>query len=310
MRLASVSNLLLCAAFSLLLFSSCVAQETGPLTRSAKVCEILQNPASFDGQIVRFRASLDLEFEGDVIEDQDCGLPPPHTEIWWTYGGEPLPVLPRDRKQAESLVSPAQRDAAFDSFERYVHLRRAFRPDNSSCSHAECAYYDVIATFTGRFFAGKPLTWRKGLGGYGHMGCCHLFVIEQISDVTAHRTAVPSDDEPFACKQVVWDSEYPNRSESGWEARGEENKRFLLEQARSRGDDLSAKEMEPDCPLRFLGLTGRLSWSSRDLLLTYSAELPQQPSAVKRKKGKKDMIKSEGPVLVKVTRQSCQRIIN
>jgi hypothetical protein len=51
--------------------------------------------------------------------------------------------------------------------------------------------YGQIArgTFRGTFFSGKQTTYSSGKsfwGGYGHMGCCSLFVIQEVTSVFPH----------------------------------------------------------------------------------------------------------------------------
>jgi hypothetical protein len=49
-------------------------------------------------------------------------------------------------------------------------------------------YAIVHATIRGRFFAGQEIADPRGKrwGGYGHMGCCSLLVIEQVVAVDPH----------------------------------------------------------------------------------------------------------------------------
>ena len=90
------------------------------------------------------------------MDDYACGQPLLHTGIWWTYGGEPLLALRPEPTHVGSLTSPVLKNADFDRFQELVHAHRALRPDGEMCeSHRGCAYYDVVATYTGRFFAGK-----------------------------------------------------------------------------------------------------------------------------------------------------------
>lgn len=97
---------------------------------------------------------------------------------------------------------------------------------------------------------------------------------------------------------------------SGWKARAEANQRFLIEQAQAHGDDLAVKRMETYRPLHFLGLTGTIGWSSKDLLLTYSAEFPQNKPAKKTKRSNKGVVQSSGLEVVKVTKQTCEQTVN
>ena len=52
--------------------------------------------------------------------------------------------------------------------------------------HRDKPVYSVTATLTGTFLAGEERKLANGqsdFGGYGHLGCCSLFVITQVSDV-------------------------------------------------------------------------------------------------------------------------------
>jgi len=274
--------------------------------REVEVCQILRGPDKFDGQTVRFRGRLELEFEGDGVNDNACGLPLLHTGIWWTYGGEPLIASQSEAKQIQSMTSPVVRDAQFSQFEARTHEHRARRPDGNACrSHHECAYYDVVATFTGRFFAGKMRPGRTRPGGFGHMGCCHLFVIEQVGNVDAQRTAVPIDAQNFSCTSTTWQSEYAAAAVSSIEGRVAANRQFLADQMRDHGDAALVEAMD-----RFfwpyLGLGGRLTWASPDLLTTYTAQFPQE-SYSKKKKHAKPPAK---PIVMSVTREHCEAATN
>ena len=46
----------------------------------------------------------------------------------------------------------------------------------------------VHATIVGRFFSGEQVKYPKGVywGGYGHMGCCSLLMIQQVLAVDPH----------------------------------------------------------------------------------------------------------------------------
>ena len=261
------------------------------------VCELLKDPDSFDSRIVRFRGQLNFAFEGHHVHDDPCGLPILHRGIWWDYGGESLAALAQDEQRIRAMTSPIQRDAQFELFEARTHDRRKLRPDGDPCdSSRECAHYEVVATFTGRFLARR--------GGYGHMGCCHLFVIEQISNVEPTRTLVPDDEAKFACNHEEWQSEYVFQT-PGLDARLTANKRFLTDQMRAHGDDSLIEAMDKQLS-PFAGMTGVLKWSSPDLMKTYKVRFPERSS---RKKGKKQPTSGPlPPVAVEVSREQCTLI--
>ena len=78
-------------------------------------------------------------------------------------------------------------------------------PSGVACFY-DCYQYRVTATLTGRFFAGEK--WKNAdgtfrYGGYGHLGCCSLFVIQKVEDVEAEPTGIPIDDR-FECSHQSW----------------------------------------------------------------------------------------------------------
>jgi len=309
--LAFIRRILRCSLLLLLMAAPCLAQgkAQGDPIPEVEVCQILNNPTLFDGQVVRFRGRLEFEFEGHHVNDDVCGLPRLHASISWSYGGEPLLALEPERRRIQGLASPILRDASFDEFGVRTRARRAKRPDGEPCqSHQECAYYNVVATYTGRFFAGKMRPERMLAGGFGHMGCCHLFVIEQVSDVDAQRTVVPDEEHKFSCSSSTWPSDYHGASLPGVDARSAANKQFLADQMRSHGDESLIENMQSASPWRTLGLTGRLSWSSPDLLTTYTAQFPQ--SSQPKKHGKHEPDKTAEPFVVNVVRERCERDVN
>ena len=306
-RTLRCSLLLLLTAAPRFVFSQAQSSDS---IHDVEVCQILNSPNAFDGQMVRFRGRLEFEFEGDRVADYACGQPLLHTGIWWTYGGEPFLAFQPDAKHIQSLTSPVLKNADFDEFHAHVHAHRALRPDGEMCeSHRACAYYDVVATYTGRFFAGKIRPGRTLAGGFGHMGCCHLFVIEQVSEVEARRTAVPDEEQKFSCTSTSWQSEYPAVAVPNVDARLASNKQFLIDQVRAHGDDSLIETMESKSPWDFLGLTGYLVLSSPDLLTTYTAQFPQSLLHLKKAK-KHQSAAAAAPIVMSVSRERCSAVVD
>lgn len=283
-------------------------ERTEPI-HEAGVCQILNDPDAFDGKKVRLRGRLEFEFEGFNVNDDICALALFHTRIAWTYGGEPLFIPQPEAKHILSLTSPVLKDAQFDEFGRRTHARRVRRPDGEKChSHRECGYYDVVATYTGRFFAGKMRPGHTVAGGFGHFGGCHLFVIEQVSEVEARRTSVPDEEREFSCASTSWQAEYPAPTFPNIDGRLVANKQFLIGQVRAHDDDSLIETMEAKSPWDFLGLTGYLVLSSPDLLTTYTAQFPQSPHPKKVKKHQSAA--AVAPTVMNVSRERCQPALN
>jgi hypothetical protein len=277
--------------------------------QEVEVCQVLNDPGAFDGRKLRFRGRLEFEFEGHHVSDADCGLPLVHIGIWWAYGGEPWLAPQADTKRIQALTSQVLKNADFDNLHALVHAHRALRPDGEICgSHRACAYYDVVATYTGRFFAGRMRQGRTLTNGFGHMGCCHLFVIERVSEVVARRTSVPDDGLKFSCASTSWQSEYPAVPAENRDARLAANKQFLLDQLRPHGDESMIQTIESDSPWHYLGLTGYLVLSSADLLTTYTAQFPNSPHPEKAKKN--HLSATAAPIIVNVTRERCEQVLD
>lgn len=252
-----------------------------------------------------------MEFEGDDVDDEACHLKPFHTTIWWSYGGDRILASEPDAERIQATAKQLLRDASFEDFIEHMRTRRKLRPDGQVCnSRRECAFYDVVATFTGRFFAGKKRP-DGTLGGFGHRGCCHLFVLEQISDVASNRTDVPSDDQQFSCGRETWQGEFPPIVTShlslpeAASIRIAANKKFLSDQIRLHDGSLFDAAVDYRSPQSYLGLTGRVTWSSPDLLTTYFVQFPWVPPS---KRNSKHQSLPDSPIPVSVVRERCEPI--
>lgn len=165
------------------------------------LCDLVKNPQQYSRQWVEVRGQVELGFENFSLNARNCGEP--HRGIWLAYGGDqptsislpgPVPTLPRPHV---TLVH----DANLNLFKRRLDAERTTFPDGSSCY--DCVLYRVSATFIGLFMA-VPETASNAFAGYGHMGCCHLLTIRQVTDVAAARTRIPAGGK-FACSSDTWD---------------------------------------------------------------------------------------------------------
>jgi hypothetical protein len=304
---------LMCAILNLLLFCASLISwaQSSPIDaiQGVGICDVLKDPARFDGQLIRFRGTLNLEFEGDTVDHESCGLAFLHTGMWWQFGGDPIFVPPADVRRMQALITPVVKDAAFDEFHAKALARRARKPDGEVCSsRRQCAYYNVTATFSGRFFAGRASAGRVQPGGYGHMGCCHLFVIEQVADVVAERTLVPDDAQRFSCTSTAWQDDYQDppytldaTAPDRISVRQNANRDFLAEQIRMRHEATLAESVKSSPLGEFSGLTGTFAWSSPDLLTTYSVMFPQDRQPRKQKN-----TQSTTPIIVSIAKERCE----
>lgn len=186
----------LAAAFLCLIVGCTLAHADRVLTP----CELAANAADLDNQSVMVRGELHIEFE-DSSFVRDCNAK--WLQIWVTFAGDvETPVIyccgpherpPNSTLRINGIELQLKKDDKFQTFWRLLNEERAFTPTGVRCFF-NCYVNRVTATFKGHFFFGE----KSGLRGYGHMGCCSLFVIEEVSDVSAQHTQIPFGDD-FEC---------------------------------------------------------------------------------------------------------------
>ncbi len=201
----------LCGAVS---WSVCSAQtdaaNSTPAPRVASLCDLKLKAANYDGQWITVRGRASMEFEDFTLYDRDCNAP--HLPgIWLTFGGDQDEIAVYccgngTRKKGTDVevgghLVPLVRDGSLLEFQRVLQVQRLRRPDGNGCEGHECKFYGPVnATITGLFMAGQD---GVSSPGYGHLGCCHLLVIKEVSDVSAERTRVPAGGE-FKCTAETW----------------------------------------------------------------------------------------------------------
>ena len=157
-------------------------------------------------------------------------------------------------------------DAELELFKRRLSAERLTGVSDDECS-GSCRFYNVTATFTGIFFAAPD----RPLGGFGHMGCCHLLAIQQIEDVVAERTPVPAGGR-YSCTTDIW--KVPEAEIGTLERRQcngfEDCRSAALEQVKDAAwhwNDPLNEAADGD-----LSAFSGPSWGSSDLLKTYGVE--------------------------------------
>jgi len=174
---------------SVLLASSLRAQNE-PAKESAQVsvCDLVKDPGKYDKQKLMIQGEIVSEFEDFSIRDMACSdsdLP----GIWLMFGGDvdcPTPSTwddvnrPKGKDvEFQGVRYPLLKDRRFKEFYRFVTMRKHQRP-----------VYRANATLEGTFFAGHISTDNdpgKEAPGYGHLGCCRLFIIERVIYAKADR---------------------------------------------------------------------------------------------------------------------------
>jgi hypothetical protein len=268
------------------------AQNEQPIPTTT--CELSSKPEQFDGKMIRVRGHVTRGFEDFTIHDrpghspEDCA-----GGIWLGYGGDGKgprkyavvdpwrPDYAQAQWKYQEMVDSVRfvRDEQSQEMSDKLRATRHYAPDGTPCGLFSCRLYRVSATITGRFYA-------RGHGpsqGYGHMGCCHLLIIQQITEVQAERTAVPDESQEFVCSTQTWkltpeEAEALAKFEStdacspGWVCRW---RQYFTKAAEHWNDHIEVEK----------GIIpfGFALWISPDLTLEYAVE----ESASREKKSKK-----------------------
>jgi len=146
-------------------------------------CDLAKNPKAFDGKMIRVRGSLNVYFEDFSLGIRNCDT---KQSIWLAFGGDVPGIVasmandtvrkPGVDIKVNDVPYGIKKDENFHKLYALIASRHGDKPD-----------YNVTATLTGMFFAGEEVRNAKGdvvsFAGYGHLGCCSLFVITQVSNV-------------------------------------------------------------------------------------------------------------------------------
>jgi len=147
---------------------------------AARICDVAVNPDPFNHKRIRLSGIVTQEFESFTIADPACSDAPDAVGIWLTLGGRVSPGVTyccpgegdRKRRRRDLIVDglpiPLVEDATLTRFVRLLRNNQAFVGR---------------ATLVGTFFAGLASGGAPNWRGYGHMGCCALFVIEQVEKI-------------------------------------------------------------------------------------------------------------------------------
>jgi hypothetical protein len=151
-------------------------------------CDLARDPRAFDGKLLRVRGTLNVEFEDFSLGIRNCET---KQGIWLAFGGDVPGIVASTmndsfRKAGSDLAVNGvsysiKKDDGFHKLYALIAGRHRDKPD-----------YVVTATLTGMFFAGEESKTANGtvdFVGYGHLGCCSLLVITEVSAVESDPTA-------------------------------------------------------------------------------------------------------------------------
>jgi hypothetical protein len=156
------------------------------------LCEVKAHPENFLHKLVEFTATASHGFEDSMVEDSRCPWSNGVPGVWMEYGGKRSTatkyccgVSPKPDRDKTLIIDGITLDLVDDdTFRAFDKLLHPERPKSRSSATAR-------ASLRGRIFAqyeGIGGT-QQGLGwhGYGHMGCCMLFVVTQVVSVEPPR---------------------------------------------------------------------------------------------------------------------------
>ena len=171
--------LLLCGV---LLLGANLAFAQEPLETS--LCAVAKDPKSFDGKTIRVRGTFHVSFEVFTVSEKGCDI---ENGAWVAFGGDVPGIV-------TSLANDNMRRPGVDvtvggtpyGIKKDEKFRRLYAL--LAARHGEEAMYRVTATVTGVFLSGDEQNGGDGkarFGGYGHLGCCSLLVIQEVGGASS-----------------------------------------------------------------------------------------------------------------------------
>jgi hypothetical protein len=195
-------------------FSCCLYAQAVDTT----VCEILNNPQSFNGKIVRIKGTVVAGFDQFVVKGADCGINV-NKNIWLSYPegtkAKAGPAVMVQLQPAHNFAgdvpavqrTPVSLDKNSKDFKQFDSLLATPYKKGGMC--LGCNKFEVTATLVGRLDSVAKAGVQRdsaskiiGFGGFGHMNAyAARLVLQSVSDVTSKEIdyskalAITKDDE-------------------------------------------------------------------------------------------------------------------
>lgn len=163
------------------------------------VCDVLKNPASFNGKIVRIKGAVSVGLDQFIVRGPDCNQQV--DAIWLAYpegargkaGPDAMVELQPAHNFAAKYTAPArtpvklQKDKAFKQFDSLLAEQH-----KTQYLCLGCRRYQVTATLVGRLDGVADATLTRdasgkitGFGGFGNMNAYPArLVLQSVTDVT------------------------------------------------------------------------------------------------------------------------------
>jgi hypothetical protein len=176
------------------------------------VCDVLKNPKSFDGKIVRIKGTVVAGFDQFMVKDSStCGFA--INSIWLSYPqgtkGKAGPIALLEIQPAHNFSAtftpeartPVTLDKSKDFKQFDSLLAQAHNKGAGMC--LGCARYEVSATLVGRLDGVADATLERnkagkivGFGGFGNMNAYPArLVLQSVSDVSPKEVDFSKSDE-------------------------------------------------------------------------------------------------------------------
>jgi hypothetical protein len=180
MKLRSFTPLFVLALF--LLPASAFGQTPPSQPQVVSLCDLLKDPKAFSGTNIQIRGTIISEFEIFNIGDDSCSRSN-RPGIWLMFGGDvdcPTPSTWND------VNRPKGKNVKFDGVEYSLVKDKSFSKLHNAITlrRDKKSVYRITASLEGTFFAGDT---ENTMPGYGHIGCCYLFIIHKISQVEVQK---------------------------------------------------------------------------------------------------------------------------
>jgi hypothetical protein len=145
-------------------------------------CDLVQNPRAFDRKTIRVRGTFSVHFEDFTLEMPHCDA---SRGVWLAFGGDVAGIVASMAN--DSFRTPGV-DIKVDGVSYGIKKDENFRKLYAliAAGQGNLELFRVTATLSGVFLAVKD---PEAVSGYGHLGCCHLFVITGASDVESEPDA-------------------------------------------------------------------------------------------------------------------------
>jgi hypothetical protein len=182
MRMISILTVLL--AFGLVPWRGQAQSPEVPVRVS--LCDIKAHPENFLHKLVEFTATASHGFEDSMVEDSRCSWAKGFPGVWMEYGGKRSTATmyccgfsPKPDRMHTLVVDGIQLDLVDDdTFRKFDQLLHA-KPSKTSTTVRATLRGRIFAKYQGFMGTKQNPEW----SGYGHMGCCMLFVVTQVVSI-------------------------------------------------------------------------------------------------------------------------------